>query len=62
MLKKEASMIRIYEEELEKLNTKIEDYQLTKIKQVELQALKLQHANFKVICEVSFHQKDKNCY
>lgn len=59
MLKKEASMIRIYQEELEKLNTKIEDYQLTKIKQVELQALKLQHANFKVICEVSFHQKDK---
>ena len=55
-------MIRIYQEELEKLNTKIEDYQLTKIKQVELQALKLQHANFKVICEVSFHQKDKNCY
>ena len=62
MLKREASMIRIYEEELEKLNTKIEDYHLTKIKQVELQALKLQHANFKVICEVSFHQKDKKLF
>ncbi|RCK59251.1 hypothetical protein Cantr_07695 [Candida viswanathii] len=59
MLKKEAEMIRVYEEGVAQVNSHIEDYKLTKIKQVEVQALKLQYANFKIIYETSFQQKDK---
>lgn len=59
MLKKEAEMIRIYEEEVSKVNSHIEDYKFTKIKQVEIQALKLQYSNFRIIYETSFQQRDK---
>ncbi|RCK62395.1 hypothetical protein Cantr_09216 [Candida viswanathii] len=59
LLKKEAEIIRVYEEGVAQVNSHIEDYKLTKIKQVEVQALKLQYANFKIIYETSFQQKDK---
>ncbi|KAL6454609.1 hypothetical protein SBY92_004076 [Candida maltosa Xu316] len=59
MLKKEAEIIRVYEQEMAKITSHIEDYKLTKIKQVEIQALKVQYANFRIIYETSFQQRDK---
>lgn len=59
MLKKEAELIRVYEEEVSKVNSHIEDYKFTKIKQVEIQALKLQYSNFKILYGTAFQHKDK---
>ncbi|CAK9437325.1 uncharacterized protein LODBEIA_P17030 [Lodderomyces beijingensis] len=60
LLQKEAALLRDFDVETEHRIKQIRDFEMNKIRQVEIQALRLQSSNFRVLLEVSFHkQKQK---
>ncbi|KAG5420389.1 hypothetical protein I9W82_002270 [Candida metapsilosis] len=60
LLQKETEMIRTYSNESDSLTKEIDDFQLTKIAQVEGQAKKIQLQQFKILMEIALQKKDKN--